>query len=110
MNDLHTQIEPEVHEIPIRTHNGKYTTIGKLDHQHLCNWIYYSIWIYENEEVVEMMKSELDRRFNGELLSYRPKATFDYEIAELHRKGMLHKDGTIRHPNTHEFIGSVDYD
>jgi len=76
-----------------RTFHGKEVTEETIDHQHLSNVIWY--WTVVMNYPVESMREDLNllrRRFNGQLLPYRPHVDFEYEIAFLRNKGMLHKD------------------
>lgn len=89
-----------------RTFNGKMVSFSTIDHQHLSN-VYYH-WKYASPiiqganfdkdtqtEIFRFVQKELDDRFNGQLLPYRPHAKFTMEIEALKKAGMVHGNSII---------------
>lgn len=74
------------------TFNGRKVTIDTIDHQHLSNVYWYNriIWnVPVDAKFYVTIKSELENRFNGQILPYRPHVNFKEEIKMLEDKGML---------------------
>lgn len=76
--------------------NGKTHTLETMDHQHISNisW-YYTVLIgvnYQNR-TLKLVMDEIERRFNGEILPYRPMANFKREIDLLKHKGYIQDNG-----------------
>lgn len=67
-----------------KTFEGKNVSYDTIDHQHLSNCYWYNkIVLNRNENNYDVL-AVLERRFNGELLHYRPKFSFKYEIEFLY--------------------------
>lgn len=69
------------------TWNGRTKMIDEIDQQHLSNiyWFHLILWNKKHHWVFE----ELGKRFNGQILPYRPHIWFTAEIEELDRMGLL---------------------
>lgn len=75
-----------------KTFHGVTVSSEEIDHQHLSNIIWY--WTVVQSSPMIAMIDELDllkRRFNGQLLPYRPHIVRQ-ELNFLRNHGMLHKD------------------
>ncbi len=76
--------------------NGKTHTVETMDHQHISNisW-YYKLLVGETrrERTLKLIMEEIDRRFDGEVLPYRPMASFRTEMAMLKGKGYIQGSG-----------------
>jgi len=84
----------------LRTFQNKDCSFATIDQQHLSNIYYY--WKYAAKAILnpnsaaeaflefkDLVKFELNERFNGQLLAYRPHAQFKQEIEALRKLGML---------------------
>ena len=69
------------------TFNGKTKNVEEIDHQHLSN-IYWFFYIIHNE-IMMFALNEIEERFNGQLLDYRPHISFEMEIEFLEKNGYL---------------------
>jgi len=69
------------------TWDGRKLSIGELEHQHLSNIYWFNIILHNR--VYLFVKNELEKRFDGVLLAYRPDVRFDPEIKGLEKKGLL---------------------
>lgn len=78
-----------------RTYDGRVIKLGDFTHQHLCNSFYYHKYVlddmFKDDDITRAFKEELEKRFNGELLPYRPVAKFTEEIRILKQKGYLQR-------------------
>lgn len=74
------------------TFQGREVTLETIDHQHLSN-AYWFLRIYHQTPIEELSEFQevLDRRFNGQLLPYRPHSAFREEIRFLRDKNMLRR-------------------
>ena len=86
---------PKREYITWTTFEGETKRICDLEDQHLCN-IYYFIE-YLNPEFYDaktklLIRCEIDKRFDGNPLEYRPLKRFINEIEFLKQKGWLVKD------------------
>jgi hypothetical protein len=69
------------------TFEGKDVDMDNIDHQHLSNIYWYTrIFSYTPSQAAI---DQLKKRFNGEILEYKPLLKFKFEIRELERKGYL---------------------
>lgn len=76
--------------------NGKVHDTDTMDHQHISNiYWYYKLLvdISYRDKTVEFILSEIDRRFNGEVLPYKPMDSFKIEIDALKKKGYIQDNG-----------------
>ena len=75
--------------------NGKSREISDLDQQHMSNILWYHELIFDITEGrrVDIIKDELDLRFEGVRLPYQPVDTFKTEIEMLKRKGYIKDNG-----------------
>lgn len=95
-----------------RTADGEFLPISKLTHQHLSNIYWYHLIFQEiprmqiksMKKQVEFSKKELDSRFGGIILEWRP--VFDFEIRWLNELGML-TGGTVISDRTGKKIGNI---
>jgi hypothetical protein len=69
------------------TWDGRSLTLGELEHQHLSNIYWFNVVMHNR--VYTFAINELEKRFNGILLAYRPDIRFDHEITKLEKKGLL---------------------
>jgi hypothetical protein len=88
------------------TFDNKKATMESADHQHLSNiyWYLRIFWGCKDNELWQVL-TELQKRFEGKVLPYRPHPKFKEEHAYLHRNGMVDADGNIVFAG--EIIGSV---
>ena len=85
----------------ITVDGSKITPREELPHDHLSNIYYYVNYIYPqayDEETRRAIQFELDKRFEGKPLPYKPY--YDWEITWLKSKGWLRPNGNIVY---HEF-------
>lgn len=81
-----------------RTFQGKVVTLETADQQHLSN-VYWFNRIFTKEsrlhggvDITDMqVTEELGRRFNGQILPYRPHVEFLDELRELKKREMLER-------------------
>lgn len=76
--------------------NGKTHTVETMDHQHISNisWYYkLLVGVTRRERTLEFIMTEIERRFDGEILPYRPMASFRTEIDMLRGKGYIQDNG-----------------
>jgi hypothetical protein len=91
------------------TFEGKKVTLETIDHQHLSNVYWFTKIFYKATDDMQWdMLEQFDKRFNGVVLDYRPKANFIVEIETLKRAGMVQKDDTIIFKG--EVIGKIVYE
>jgi len=79
---------------------GVTKSICDLDDQHLCNIYYFMKFInpkFYNKHTRELIAREIDFRFDGNIMDYRPLRRLPGEIEILREKGMLRQDA---HTNT----------
>ena len=69
------------------TFDGKAIDIETMDHQHLSNIYWYNLIVIGRPSEVAI--NELKKRFQGEILSYKPLLRFEYEINSLEKSGNL---------------------
>lgn len=76
------------------TFDGVTKKVSEIDHQHLSNIIHFMRFVNPNypKHIKEMFKDEIDRRFDGTLLYWRPLRRFAGEMKYLQRMGWLHKN------------------
>lgn len=81
--------------------------IKSMDHQHLSNIIHFMKYVNPNLYMgtVSMLriKKEIDNRFNGEILHWRPLRRFTGEMEFLQDRGWLHKN-KYKHKNPTDII------
>ncbi len=75
------------------TWEGRRLTVEQIDHQHLSNIYWFNVLLYNR--VYLFVVEELQKRFNGVLLPYRPDVRFDNEIRSLDKKGFLFEGGRL---------------
>ena len=96
-----------------QTFEGQRKKISDIDHQHLSNihyWMNLTFPGYE-PEIVNLFQGELNKRFAGEILPYRPLRRFKMEMDILQEKGwLLPKQSGIGHNIiiNGQWIGEVD--
>jgi hypothetical protein len=76
--------------------NGKTHTVETMDHQHISNIVwYYKLLVSatRRESTLNLIMSEIQRRFDGEVLPYKPMDSFKMEIDALRRKGYIQNNG-----------------
>lgn len=83
--------------------------ICELSHQHLSNIIYYHELVL-NIRVNPNIVLEIEKRFGGIILSYKPLISFSEEIKQLQLKGY-----TSGQPNSDiivdgKWVGKIEYD
>lgn len=69
------------------TFDGRKIPVENLTHQHLSNIYYFFLLV--NKLEIPWIKKELETRFNGQLLEYRPHSKFQDEITKLQTEGYL---------------------
>ena len=97
------------------TFKGRATSFAETDHQHLSNIYYFNKYVNNQEEFCKLVLDEINWRFNGQLLPYRPHPQFQYEMDILRSKGMFIPTGPDNHvpkiliiePNTTTIIGEI---
>jgi len=69
------------------TFQGKPLTVSEMDHQHLSNiyWFHLIFW----ERKMQWAIDEIENRFNGQILHYRPHIKFEAEIKFLEERGLI---------------------
>ena len=70
-----------------RTFNGKMVTPAEMDQQHLSN-VYWFHLLFCNT-LHKWAVDEIKKRFNGQIMDYRPHTEFVYELNMLQRRGMI---------------------
>lgn len=72
------------------TFQGRPVSLVSIDQQHLSNVYWYMIIVLgmPSSELFQVQE-QLDDRYNGQLLPYRPHPSFTHEIQTLNNKGML---------------------
>lgn len=84
-----------------KSFNGRTNTLATIDHQHLSNLFYFEKYTWPRvgtdprQEIIALIQEELDERFNGQLLPYRPHIRFEQELNVLRTAGYLMEDGRI---------------
>jgi hypothetical protein len=74
------------------TADGRKVSHDEMSHQHLSNCVWhFRIWKNAPDASLQHFFETLERRFNGELLPFRPVMTFTAEIDALYRSGMVEK-------------------
>lgn len=102
----------KLHEPLWKTADGELLPINKLTQQHLSNIYWYHLVFQEiprmpvkkMQKHVEFSKKELEERFKGIILEWRP--VFEFEIRWLHDLGML-TGGTVISDKTGKKIGNI---
>jgi len=83
-----------------------------ITHQHLSNIYYWTHVVnpeWYNESVKHKIKVAIDRKFDGELLEYRPLARFKTEMDTLRKRGWLKEyENETRVVVDGKVIGRVD--
>ena len=106
--DIFTVFEPQW-----QTFEGQRKKISEIDHQHLSNihyWINLTFPGY-HPDIVNLIQNEINNRFAGEILPYRPLRRFAMEMDILQKKGWLWpKPSGIGHNIiiNHKWVGEVD--
>ena len=69
------------------TFQGKPKLVSEIDHQHLSNmyWFHLIFWDRKLQWVID----EINDRFNGQILHYRPHLQFESEIQGLEDRRMI---------------------
>jgi len=87
LNDLKQPSKSAETKIKWTTFEGKVVDLSTMDHQHLSNIYWYNkIFTYKSATYAI---AELKKRFNGEILEYKPLLRFKQEIDGLRQKGLL---------------------
>lgn len=74
------------------TADGKTVSHNEMTHQHLSNCVWhFRVWKNSPDSSLAHFFETLKRRFNGELLPFRPVMTFQAEIKALYLAGMVEK-------------------
>ena len=81
------------------THNKKQIKLDEMDHQHLSNIYWYNKIVLgydpknkaDNKpmERQDLIFEQINGRFNGEILPYKPLLAFQFEIEMLEKNGWL---------------------
>lgn len=72
------------------TFQGQSISHDDMSHQHLSNCVWhFRVWKNAPDSSLRHFLETLDRRFNGELLPFRPILKFPAEIKALHDCGMV---------------------
>lgn len=80
----------------VTTFDGRTIPYNEMTHQHLSNWYWYNKIILGNKpEAIQPLMDEIEERFDGEILNYRPHKKFYSEIGFLFSKGYLKPTGEI---------------
>jgi hypothetical protein len=95
-----------------RTADGEFLPITELTQQHLSNIYWYHLVFQEIKGMpvasmknhVQFSKEEIDKRFEGVILEWRP--VFDFEIRWLKELGML-TGGTVISDKSGKKIGNI---
>ena len=79
--------------VPTRiTFDGRKIKYSNLEHQHLSNIYWFNTIHHGREHDYDgALLVEIDERFKGEILSYKPLKEFTGEIEELRRLGFVEK-------------------
>lgn len=75
-----------------RTFNGRSVKPSEMDHQHLSNVYWFHILFCD--ALHKWALDEINARFNGQLLDYRPHPLFSYEFQMLQSRNMLRWEPT----------------
>lgn len=77
------------------TFDGRLIKYSNLEHQHLSNIYWFNTVLHGHEhDYDEALLAELDKRFKGEMLSYKPLKRFPAETFLLKAKGfVVEEDG-----------------
>jgi len=110
-NDVVTKVEPKW-----RNFEGITKKLSELDHQHLSNIHYFITLMFPkryDEDIRQMIREEIDKRFDGQLLPYRPLRRFRMEMDRLEARGWLKDSHDGVNPVSiiifdNKVIGSVD--
>lgn len=88
------------------TFDGRQVNDKTIDHQHLSNvyWYLKVFWGMQDFQLWQILE-EIQIRYGGTVLPYRPHPRFIQEHVCLHKKGMIDKDGNIIFKG--EIIGSI---
>ena len=72
------------------TFQGKRVSFKSIDHQHLSNCYWFNRIVRGiSDSDLGFVKDELAKRFNGQLMPYRPHIDFVFEITFLKQHNML---------------------
>lgn len=74
------------------TFDGRSANICDLKDQHLCNIHYFMKFVnpdFYDKETKQLIAREIDLRFDGDILEYRPLRRLTGEIEVLREKGMI---------------------
>jgi len=88
------------------TFQGRPATLFSVDQQHLSNIYWYMLIVLgmPSSELFQVQE-QLDDRFNGQLLPYRPHPSFTYEIQFLREKGFLRvKEDSSLHQDAYDIM------
>jgi len=90
-NDVVTVVPPK-RNIHWTTFEGEKKELSKIDHQHLSNIHWFMKLVnpeFYDKGTKHLIACEIDGRFDGELLPYRPLPRFRGEIESLKNLGYL---------------------
>lgn len=71
-----------------RTYDGRETDYSTMTQQHLSNIFWYNHILMNGNFDNELLR-QIDTRFNGKILSYKPVLNFKLEIKALYKRGFL---------------------
>jgi hypothetical protein len=71
-----------------RTYDGRITDYNTMTQQHLSNIFWYNSILMLGNDDDELLR-QIDTRFGGEILPYKPVLDFKLEIKALHKRGFL---------------------
>jgi len=79
------------------TFDNRVIKLGDMEHNHLSNCVWYAI-CFGYVIHLTIYLAELDRRFNGKILSYMPKKEFKTELEGLKSNHLIEENGMIKMP------------
>lgn len=90
------------------THYGRQIAINEMSHQHLSNVIHYYKYVL-NWKASPSITIEIENRFGGIILPYKPLVSFVEEIKALMLKG--YTDGKLNSDIIVDgkWVGKIDY-
>ena len=71
-----------------RTYDGRVTDYDTMTQQHLSNIFWYNNILMDDNVDNELLR-QIDNRFGGVILPYKPVLEFKLEIKALHKRGFL---------------------
>lgn len=89
------------------TYDGRIVTFNDIDQQHLSNtyWFMKIVWKAKDFMLWQIFE-QLEKRFNGQVLNYAPRADFKEEIKYLRDRGMVTSNNEIVYNG--EVIGRIN--